>query len=343
VRPLVVPTGAPCAVRSQGRRAPCSGPLEFQTTTECPADIVDTEVSATREDVVRRVRRRARRLYECSPDSWRTVDHRTMTGTVKLADRVLIDLHRAASLAGRPGIAVPSRDLEAANQAFGPRSTRDALSRLRHDGRLLSVRKDLDILPDATGRVTVGLPDLVRVVAPAVHLITGGRALEEHRLTDQHYFALVVLVPRPVDGFSFRKDHATFLVTQPSHIWGWQQSGPQFAVPERAILDAVSHSRYGVSLSHAIKALRRAAQRDPGFLRRLADATHRYHSVATARRLGPVIDRVFVSEAAAPFEDLVGERRSPVLLRPSGLESGEIDRKWRVVVNATAELERASA
>jgi hypothetical protein len=44
------------------------------------------------------------------------------------------------------------------------------------------------VLPDATGRIDVGLADLIDVVAPQPYLITGGSALEYHNLTDQHFF-----------------------------------------------------------------------------------------------------------------------------------------------------------
>ena len=149
-----------------------------------------------------------------------------------LEDRVLVHLHRAAAIAGRPAIVVPSLDLETAAGEVGARSAKQALSRLVRAGRVLSVRKDLAVLPDATGRVVVGMPQLVGVVAPSPHLITGGRALEQSRLTDQHFFSLVVLVPRPVTEFSFRGEKVVFLTTEPTRIWGWQEDGgPHFATP----------------------------------------------------------------------------------------------------------------
>jgi hypothetical protein len=37
--------------------------------------------------------------------------------------------------------------------------------------------------------------ELIHVVADPDYLNTGGRALQEHELTDQHYFTAVVLVP----------------------------------------------------------------------------------------------------------------------------------------------------
>jgi predicted transcriptional regulator of viral defense system len=259
---------------------------------------------------------------------------------VALEDRIMVQLYRAASLAGRPAIAVPSLDLEATASAVGNRSARQALSRLVHAGRVLSVRKDLVVLPDATGRVVVGMPELVGVVAPSPYLITGGRALEKSRLTDQHFFSIVVLTPSVVSGFSFRGERAVFMTTEPARIWGWEDDqSPRFATPERAVVDSVSHARYGVSLPIAIDALHRAAERDPEFLARLVDVTRRYDSTAAARRVGLLVDRLFGEEAAEPFRELVGESRTPVLLRSTGDAHGPVDRAWRVVGNASTEPE----
>ena len=263
--------------------------------------------------------------------------------TVSLENRVLLDMHRAAAVAGRRGIAVPSRDLAGADRESGRKRTTQAISRLVRTGRVLPVRKDLLVLPDSTGIVTVGLPELVKAIAPTPHLITGGRALEENGLTNQHFFKIVVLVPSPVTPFSFRGETARFLQTDPKRIWGWQRHGPRFADPERVLVDAVSHPRYGVSLTMALGALEYAAERNPEFLKRLAAAARRYNSAAAARRLGLVVERLFGEEAADPFTDLIGDSRTPVLLRATGVKEGPVDRKWRVIVNASTEPARMNA
>jgi predicted transcriptional regulator of viral defense system len=254
-----------------------------------------------------------------------------------IEDRLLIDLHRAAALAGRPGIVVPSLDLETTSQQLSNQRARDALKRLVRSGRALRVRQNLLVLPDATGRVTPGLPELIDVAAPRPHLITGARALEVNRLTNQHSFSVIVLVPHSITNFAFRGETTMFLVTQPIRIWGWQESGPRYAVPERAILDAVRSSRYGVSLPMAVRALRTAATRDRKFLRRLADAARQYESPTLARRLGLLVERNFGVEMSAPFHELIGESRTPVLLRSGGPAVGAVDPTWRVIINASTE------
>jgi predicted transcriptional regulator of viral defense system len=263
--------------------------------------------------------------------------------TVKIEDQVLVDLHRAASLADRPGIAVPSRDLKEETGKGRQHDVKGALNRLTRSGRILSVRKDLVVLPDATGRVAVGLPELIGVVAPAHHLITGGRALEMSDLTDQYSFSVVVLVPTPVQEFSFRGEKAVFYTTKPARIWGWRSGNLHFALPERAILDAVNHPRYGVSLQMAQSALRSAVDKDPEFLGLLSEAARRYDSTAAARRIGLLIDRLYGHDVAEPFRMLIGKSRTPVPLRPGGERKGPIDHTWRLIMNARVEPEGAIA
>jgi predicted transcriptional regulator of viral defense system len=114
-------------------------------------------------------------------------------------------------------------------------------------------------------------------------------------------------------------------------------------LPERAILDAVSHPRYGVSLHMALGALRSAVERDPDFLGRLVEAARRYDSAATARRIGLLVDQLFGQDAAEPFRALIGTSRTPVSLRPGGERTGPIDHRWRLVMNASVEPAGVSA
>jgi predicted transcriptional regulator of viral defense system len=258
-----------------------------------------------------------------------------------IEDQVLVELHRAAALAGRPGIAVPSRDLGIADEVTGSRArSQEALGRLARKGQLTAVRKDLLVLPDVTGRVTAGLDQLIDAVAPEPYLITGGRALEHHRLTDQHYFSIPVLVPSRVTMLMYRGERAVFLATSPEHIWGWvDDEHPRYATPERVIVDVVDSPRYSVAFSQVVSALNLAVRRDPELLERLVEVLGRLRSAAAARRVGLLVDRLFGADAAAPFRPLIGQSRTPVLLRRGGVTHGQVDPTWRVTVNATTELE----
>jgi predicted transcriptional regulator of viral defense system len=258
---------------------------------------------------------------------------------LSVQDRVLVELHRAATLAGRPGITVPSTDLNLGNRESGNReSTLKAISRLARAGRVTPVRKDLLVLPDTTGRVSVGIENLVDAVAPQPYLITGGRALEHHNLTDQHYFSIVVLVSTRVSPVIYRGERAVFVLRNEKHIWGGK-GHPHFATPERVIVDVLSSTRYDVAFSQVLTALSLAGQRDPKFLGRLVASARRFGSDATARRVGLLVDQLFGPDAATPFRKLIGESRTPTLLRRGGRTDGPVDTTWRVIVNASIESE----
>ena len=109
------------------------------------------------------------------------------------------------------------------------------------------------------------------------------------------------------------------------------------------ILDVLTSTRYGVSFSQALSALSLAVQRDPEVLERLVASVRRFESDAAARRVGSRVDRLFGPDSAAPFRELIGKSRTPVLLRRGGVTNGQVDPTWRVMVNASTEPEGRDA
>ncbi|MHB8247097.1 MAG: hypothetical protein ACYDGN_17475 [Acidimicrobiales bacterium] len=77
-------------------------------------------------------------------------------------------------------------------------------------------------------------------------------------------------------------------------------------------------------------------------MERLLATVSRYSSAATARRVGLLVDRHLGTDAAAPFRELIGTSRTPVLLRSTGTTDGTVDRAWRVRVNVSTESEAAT-
>ena len=266
-------------------------------------------------------------------------------------DMLLRDLHRAAIDAGRPGVAVPSVDLPSmVSQTRTQDSIDQALHRLTRSGRIVRVRRDLVVLPDAAGLLRVDLVDVVHAAASGPYIITAGRALQQAELTDQHWFGIEVLTARAGAPITWRDQQARFHQTDPTNLWGAvPDMRPCYALPERALLDVLNHPRYGVSLTQALDALVLAVSRDTLFLDRLHNAVIRYgagarnHGArAVARRVGLLVDRLFGADAAHPYLALVGENWAPVPLRPGGKPAGELNRTWRVIENATIAPERAS-
>jgi predicted transcriptional regulator of viral defense system len=265
-------------------------------------------------------------------------------------DTLLRDLHRAAIDAGRPGVAVPSVDLPSMVGSTRSQASIDqALYRLTRSGRIIRVRRDLLVLPDAAGLLRVDLVDLIDVAASGPYIITAGRALQHAELTDQHWFGIEVLTARAGAPLYWRDQQARFHQTDPTNLWGaLPDTRPCYALPERALLDVFNHPRYGVSLTQALDALILAVSRDTLFLDRLHTAVIRYgagarnHGArAVARRVGLLVERIYGAEAAEPYLALVGDNWSPISLRPSGKAAGDLNRKWRVIENATIAPERA--
>lgn len=257
-------------------------------------------------------------------------------------DQVLRELHRAAALEERAGISIVSKDALRVDRVTGSHDkTLQAIDRLSRDRRAVRVRRDLLALSDQTGLVTASLAELVDVIAPRPYVITGGRALAFHDLTDQHFFELVALVASSTAGFGWRGEQVHYLVTEPDRVWGGRpgpSEGPRrprpiFASVERVLIDVLDHPRFGVSASQAVRALRDALGRDGRLLGRLAGAVERYDSASTARRVGFFVSRLLGPEPAEPFAAFVGRSRTPVALRPKGPDRGPVDPRWLVRVN----------
>lgn len=278
--------------------------------------------------------------------------------SVNIEDRVLRDLHRVAIDNDRPGITVPSCDLdEVADAAGGRDAAAQALNRLVRAQRVIRVRRDLVVLPDAAGLLGTNFIKLLDVVAPRPYLITAGAALQHAGLTDQHYFTFCVLVSQETSELRFRGSTARFFVVDRSNLWGWQRVANEptsrrqpasagFASPERAIVDGINRPHYGMSLTQVSDALLKAVDGDRGFLRRLHAAVTLYSagslahsSRAAARRTGYIVEQLFGAKAARPYRSMLGENRAPALLRPGASRRGSVDREWRLIVNARIEPE----
>lgn len=246
---------------------------------------------------------------------------------------VSVQLARQSSLAGRWPVVVED-DLEAIDTLTGSREASFAvLRRLAQIGQLERVRRGTYVMRDETGVLRVDLPALIDAVTPAPYLITAGRALAAHDLSDQHFRTAVVLVSSLRRNFEWRGDQVRYVVAERDRLWGASRRGPQVATPERAILDSLSHPRWGVTFAQSVEALDLALARWPRFPARLATAAERYRHAATARRLGFLVEQFAGPDAADPFQALLGTSRAATPLDPSGGAEGTYNARWRLRVN----------
>jgi predicted transcriptional regulator of viral defense system len=256
---------------------------------------------------------------------------------VPSADRLRqssVQLARAATLAGRWPV-VTDDDLTVLDELTGGRQASFAVMRELAQARQLErVRRGAYVMRNETGVLRIDLLELIAALAPRPYLITAGRALAAHDLSDQHFRTAVVLVSSLRRDFEWRGDHVHFVQTEPGRIWGaHRRSGPQVASPERAILDSFAHRRWGVTLSQSVEALDLALARWPRFAEDLATATARYRNAAVARRLGFLVAYIAGEDTAAPFRALLGSSKAATLLDPASGNSGLVDTHWRARVN----------
>jgi len=256
----------------------------------------------------------------------------------QLGGRLLAQLDRR----GQHVLRVPE-DLVVVDPLVGDREKAVALvRRLTKTGWLRRVRRGAYVVRSRSTTVDVSAIDLIGELSPTEHLVTTGRALAIHGLTDQSFRRTVVLASAAVRDWEWLGESVQYAIVKPEDIWGGSPLGRSrrptlLATPERAILDSLAHPAWGVSHSQAVRALK-GALGHPKFIDRLARATARYNSDATARRLGFLTERLAGSSAAAPFVALRGSGHATTPLRIGGLSSGPVDSKWLIRVNVDLDL-----
>lgn len=248
-----------------------------------------------------------------------------------------VRLSRVASLAGRQSIVVLDEDVAELDDLAGSRSRSHAvLERLERAGRIRRVRRGVYALVDATGGVRVGILDLIAASTPEPYLVTGGRALQLHGLTDQHFRRVHVLTPSQLRSWSWRGDEVRYVRTEAALRGGavrTRKTRARVASPARAIADSLSHPRWGVTLAQVVEALDAMLGRDPNFADVLAVEARRLDNHALARRLGFLVSHLAGTPAARPFLALLGDGKASTPLQAGAEAVGLIDTRWQVRVN----------
>lgn len=242
-------------------------------------------------------------------------------------------------LAGRPGVVVLENDLPALPD--GGRDGHRLVAALERDGRLRRVRRGAYALVDSTGGVRVDVLDLVAAVTPDPYLVTGGRALQFHELTDQHFRRVHVMTPAQLRPWSWRGDEVKYVRTEKSLRGAairTRRSRARIASAERAIADSLANPQWGVTLSQVVEALDAMLARDSASADRLAAELVTLGNHSVARRLGFLITRITNAETARVFLALRGKSKASTLLHSGGAAEGPIDPTWGVRENV--ELDR---
>jgi predicted transcriptional regulator of viral defense system len=250
---------------------------------------------------------------------------------------VHVHLSRAASLAGRPGIVVFDEDAGQLDELTGSRPRSHAvLERLERAGRIRRVRRGVYALVDATGGMRVGILDLIAATTREPYLVTGGRALQFHGLTDQHFRRVHVLAASQLRSWSWRGDEVRYVRTEATLRGGavrTRKTRARVATPARAIADSLRHPRWGVTLAQVVEALDTMLARDPDFVDVLAVEVARQDKHALARRLGFLVSHLAGPNASRPFLSLLGESKAATPLQAGAEAVGPIDTRWQVRIN----------
>jgi predicted transcriptional regulator of viral defense system len=258
--------------------------------------------------------------------------------TPPLTQSAFIQLARRASLAGRPGIVLVDDDLSAVDELIGSRArSHDLLKDLERQGRLRAVRRGVYVLVSLTGTVEAGLFDLIAAVTPEPYLVTAGRALQFHELTDQHFRRIVVAVPRQLRPWTWRGDEVRYARTARRRLRSTRtrRAPAHVASPQRAIVDSLAHPQWGVTLSQVVEATDAVLAREPDLADALAIEAADSENHALARRLGFIVSRLAGPEQARPFRPLRGDSNAVTPLQRGGPSTGPIDQTWRVRENVS--------
>jgi predicted transcriptional regulator of viral defense system len=248
-----------------------------------------------------------------------------------------VALVRASALARRPGIVLLDEDLDALNTLTGSRSASHSLvAMLEREGHLQRVRRGAYVLGDPAGGVRAGLLDLIAALTPKPYLVTAGRALQFHELSDQHFRRVHVLVPKQLRAWSWRGDVVRYARTDRSlrgDSTRTRKTRAQVATPPRAIADSLARPSWGVTLPQVVEALDIMLAREPSFADQLAGEVVPYDSHSLARRLGFLVSRLADDDAARAFLPLRGDSKAVTPLRVGAQTAGPIDHTWSVREN----------
>ncbi len=258
----------------------------------------------------------------------------------KRLEAAYVALVRASTVSHTPGVVIAERDLPILDDLTGARSrSHGVIADLIAAGRLRQVRRGAYVLVNAAGVIDVDILDLVAALTPRPYLVTAGRALQFHAISDQYFHQIQVLVRTQLRSWSWRGD--TIRYSRVAHSFRGvttrtRKTPAAIATAERAIADSLEHPGWGVTISQVAEALDTMLRRDPGSADRLAAVSADQFGFALARRLGFLISKLTDEDRARGFLPLRGRSKAATPLLAGGAPDGPIDRTWNVRVNVAA-------
>lgn len=185
---------------------------------------------------------------------------------------------------------------------------------------IVPIRRGIWAVRSRALTLEVSALEIVGFVSPGLHLVTAGRALAEHQLSDQSFRSVIVITETRLRGWQWQGENVKYVKIPPSRIWGAAERAwllpTRLASEERALLDSLAHPRWGVALAHLVEALDRYLDR-AGNTEKLALAAARYRNAHLARRLGFLIERLHGDRMALPFRALRGRTKGAIPLNLS--------------------------
>ncbi len=207
--------------------------------------------------------------------------------------------------------------MEIAGTAAGARAL---INSLAAKDWIVPIRRGIWAIRSRKLTLEVSALEIVGFVTPDRHLVTAGRALAEHQLSDQAFRSVVVITEARLRNWQWQGETVKYVKMPPSRIWGAAERSwllpTHLASEERALLDSLAHPRWGVSLAHLVEALRRYLDR-VGETEKLALAAARYRNTHLARRLGFLTEHLVGDGKAMPFRALRGRTKGAIPLNLS--------------------------
>lgn len=225
-----------------------------------------------------------------------------------------------------------------------PSSTRQAIARLRLQGRLFSPARGFYVMVPPEYRDWGAVPGEWFIDAMMKHLnrdyyVSFLTAAAMHGASHQAPQTFQVMTARYLPHRDVGRVLLRFTTSDHVSDMAVEQRATRtgyftLATRETTVVDLVWHSRAGGGISNVATVLKEIGELDGDRLARLAPPRGR----ATVRRLGWLLAR-FRPDVDSHWLQVVARPRDgePVLLSPSAPKRGPVDKGWAVVVNSAVE------